>query len=177
MTEETIHELQELDPDSFHLVPAGATGYPVLLAKAVGDAIDQEIRSQESRSNPTTRTKDRKMAKNKTHVTPPDTTPLASAVQHRARQTFGTPANVESTMDRDPFRHLLQESEDLATKGYAGAAVAKRDEYIRARVLLAERARQSEGGQAMIKTRFGGFGVPVVSNRHALPDDPDVGGI
>jgi myosin heavy subunit len=38
-----IHEFVELDPTEFHLVPSGATGFPVLLAKAVAEAVDGEM--------------------------------------------------------------------------------------------------------------------------------------
>jgi hypothetical protein len=37
-----ITEFTELDPESMHLVPAGANGFPFLLAKAMGEAIDEE---------------------------------------------------------------------------------------------------------------------------------------
>lgn len=37
-----VTEFIELDPDEMHLVPAGANGFPFLLAKAVGEAIDEE---------------------------------------------------------------------------------------------------------------------------------------
>lgn len=38
----SITEFSDLDPTEFHLVPEGATGFPVLLAKAVQGAIDDE---------------------------------------------------------------------------------------------------------------------------------------
>ena len=38
----TVTEFEDLNPEEFHLVPEGATGFPVLLAKAVEEAVDSE---------------------------------------------------------------------------------------------------------------------------------------
>jgi len=44
----TITEFEDLDPNEFHLVPKGASGFPVLLAKAVDEAVEDELFKSET---------------------------------------------------------------------------------------------------------------------------------
>ena len=41
--DESITEFEDLDPREFHLVPRGATGFPVLMAKGVDEAVDEVL--------------------------------------------------------------------------------------------------------------------------------------
>ena len=50
-----VHEFTDLDPTEFHLVPEGASGFPVLLAKAVEEAVEVEkgrLKAKERHSLP-----------------------------------------------------------------------------------------------------------------------------
>jgi hypothetical protein len=164
-----VTEFTDLDPVAFHLVPEGATGFPVLLAKAVKAEIDQ-IRSEE-RSTTT-----REGASMPPNITPVNLTGDGRLTDHSAGP-FRPVADRHdgSTPENDPFHPLNPLAKAIEQANSAGRfrdELRLRRELAVAKMVASERARAERPGLSV--SRHGPGVTALVTNRRSLPDDPSI---
>jgi hypothetical protein len=160
-----ITEFEYLDPEAFHLVPEGATGFPVLLAKAA-EALNDVMRAEPPhKATAAPKRKAPKKVNRKKLIKQ-----LTESQAQLAAAGLSTPAKssrVPMTLGQ-ALRKLRFAAESAEAEGDVAKARGIRHDVAVAGI------GASLTSPAATNRRLLGAGVPLFVNRHALPDDPEV---
>ena len=163
-TTDGVTEFIELDPNEMHLVPAGANGFPFLLAKSVGDTVEEVQKESRSRSK-----KGRKMGKKKELRKALERSEAAlrmAGVEH----TVGTKAPMSAST---ALSLLKSAADDAAARGDTAMAHGLRQEIAVFKLQVAEREHQARPRPS----RLGPNSRELFTRTGTLGEDVQIGGL
>jgi hypothetical protein len=163
-----LTEFEDLDPTSFHLVPQGASGFPVLLAKGVNEAMDEVLAEMQPRSHPNQKGTT-KMKKSELRAALADAEAQLAKAGHTApSRTSTAPVSAESAL-----RIMKAAADDAERLGDVAKADGLRREIAVLKLQIAERVRENRPQSS----RLGPNSVELFTRTGRLGPDAQLGGV